>query len=163
MTIEQPPQKKLRQETAPPEPATGINWALRILCVLLVAGIAAIVYSGILSRTVSAAALARETREDAVLDVAVVQPHAGGAEEEVVLPGNIQAFTDSPIYARTTGYLKKWYVDIGTRVKAGELLAEIEAPELDHQLQQARADLETAQANLRLAQIPTADRCSSFC
>ncbi|MEI9972006.1 MAG: biotin/lipoyl-binding protein [Ignavibacteriota bacterium] len=60
--------------------------------------------------------------------------------------------TDSPIFARTSGYLKKWYVDIGTRVKAGQLLAEIDAPELDHQLQQAKADLATAQANLKLAQ-----------
>jgi RND family efflux transporter MFP subunit len=123
----------------------------------LAAGIGALVYSGILNRTASAAALARKTREDAVLAVSVVHPKFGGAEEEVVLPGNTQAFTDSPIFARTTGYLKKWYVDIGARVRTGQLLAEIDAPELDHQLQQAKADLETSRANLNLAQ-STADR-----
>ena len=69
-----------------------------------------------------------------------------------MLPGNIQAFTVSPIYARTSGYLKKWYFDIGGRVKTGQLLAEIEAPEVDKQLDQARADLATAEANLNLSQ-----------
>ena len=78
-----------------------------------------------------------------------------------MLPGNTQAFIDTPIYARTNGYLKQWYFDIGAHVKQGELLAEIETPELDQQLQQARADLETAQANLDLAQT-TADRWQ-FC
>ena len=74
-----------------------------------------------------------------------------------MLPGTIQAFSDAPIYARTNGYLKQWYVDIGARVQAGQLLAEIDTPELDQQLQQARADLATAQANARLAQT-TAER-----
>jgi RND family efflux transporter MFP subunit len=69
------------------------------------------------------------------------------------LPGNIQAFTDAPIYARTNGYLKKWYVDIGARVKAGQLLAVIDTPEVDQQLLQARADLNTAEANSNLSQI----------
>jgi RND family efflux transporter MFP subunit len=73
------------------------------------------------------------------------------------LPGNTQAFTDAPIYARASGYLKRWYFDIGTHVKQGQLLAEIETPEIDQQLQQARADLKIAQANLNLAKI-TADR-----
>ena len=81
----------------------------------------------------------------------------GAPQTEIVLPGNIQAFNDSPIYARTNGYLKKWYVDIGAHVKAGQLLAEIETPEVDQQLDQARADLNTAQANLQLSQI-TAER-----
>jgi RND family efflux transporter MFP subunit len=156
MTIEEPPQKAMQVEGArKPELRTGL--VIMVVFLLLAAGIAALVYSGILSRTASAAALARETREDAVLAVTVVHPKFGGAEEEVVLPGNTQAFTDSPIFARTAGYLKKWYVDIGARVKAGQLLAEIDAPELDHQLQQAKADLETAQANLKLSQ-STADR-----
>ena len=75
------------------------------------------------------------------------------AAAEIILPGNIQAFTDSPIYARTNGYLKKWYVDIGAHVKAGQLLAEIETPEVDQQLDQARADLNTAQANYQLSEI----------
>ena len=86
-----------------------------------------------------------------------MHPKLGAPQNEVVLPGNIQAFNDSPIYARTNGYLKKWYVDIGARVKAGQLLADIETPEVDQQLDQARADLNTAQANYSLSQI-TAQR-----
>jgi RND family efflux transporter MFP subunit len=73
--------------------------------------------------------------------------------QEIVLPGDMQAYIDAPIYARTNGYLKSWTADIGARVKAGQLLAEIDAPEVDQQLQQARADLATAEANLRLAEI----------
>ena len=72
------------------------------------------------------------------------------------MPGNIQAFIDAPIYARTSGYLKTWYVDIGGKVKNGQLLAEIETPELDQQLQQARAELATANANYALAQTTAA-------
>ena|SRR5260370_13834250 len=151
MTIEQPQQQKATQEEAARKPGLGTRIVVGVLFLLFAAGIAALVYSGILSRTTSATALARETREDAVLAVTVVHPKFGGAEEEVVLPGNTQAFTDSPIFARTAGYLKKWHVDIGTRVKTSQLLAEIDAPELDHQLQQAKADFETAQANLKLS------------
>ncbi len=156
MTVEQP-----QQEEARPQAVSKAGWgtaiAVTVMLVLLVVGGAVLVYYGIHSRTVSANTLADETRADAVLAVSVIHPKLGGTEEEVILPGNTQAFTDSPIYARTNGYLKKWYVDIGTHVKAGELLAEIEAPELDHQLQQAKADLATANANLKLAQT-TADR-----
>jgi RND family efflux transporter MFP subunit len=149
-------------ETPKVEPAKapqqrGLGKTIAGICVVLVAAIAYFVYSGITSRTASAAALVQETKADATLPVAVTHPKFNAADEEVVLPGNIQAFTDSPIYARTNGYLKKWYADIGTHVKAGQLLAEIDAPEIDHQLQQASADLETAQANYRLAQ-STADR-----
>jgi RND family efflux transporter MFP subunit len=89
--------------------------------------------------------------------VAVVSPERGVPQEEVVLPGTMQPFVDSPIYARTNGYLRRWYADIGTRVTSGELLAEIDAPEVQQQLQQARADEATEQANARLARI-TADR-----
>src|SRR5262249_58229145 len=96
--------------------------------------------------------VAQETGEMAVPAVAVVTPAHGAPQEEIVLPGTMQAFTDAPIYARTNGYLKRWYVDIGTRVQAGQILAEIDTPELDQQLLQARADLGTAQANARLAQ-----------
>jgi RND family efflux transporter MFP subunit len=124
---------------------------LALAVVVLAIVIAGVVYFGISSRTASAAALSRDTHDDAILPVTVVHPKTGAADEEIILPGNTQAFTDAPIYARTSGYLKKWYVDIGTHVKAGQLLAEIDAPELDHQLQQARADLETAQANYALA------------
>jgi RND family efflux transporter MFP subunit len=156
MTTEQSPQKSTQAEAAR-KPEFRTRLVITVVFLLLAAGIGALVYSGILNRTASAAALARKTREDAVLAVSVVHPKFGGAEEEVVLPGNTQAFTDSPIFARTTGYLKKWYVDIGARVRTGQLLAEIDAPELDHQLQQAKADLETSRANLNLAQ-STADR-----
>ena len=78
-----------------------------------------------------------------------------------MLPGNTQPLIDAPVYARTNGYLKKWYADIGARVKAGDLLADIETPEVDHQLQQAKAELETAQANFSLAEI-TAERMSEI-
>ena len=92
----------------------------------------------------------------AVPTVSVVHPRRGAATEEVVLPGNAQAYVATPIYARTNGYLKNWYFDIGAHVKAGELLAEIETPEVDRQLDQARADLATAQANYDLSQITAA-------
>jgi len=118
---------------------------------------AAAAFWGIQTRARALSAVTQETREVSVPTVAVVKPQLGAPLEEIVLPGNMQAFTDSPIYARTNGYLKKWYVDIGTHVRAGQLLAEIDTPELDHQLQQARADLATAEANARLAQT-TADR-----
>src|SRR5207302_1739059 len=87
----------------------------------------------------------------------VVAPERGSPQEEIALPGNMQAFADASIYARTNGYLKRWLVDIGAHVRPGQLLAEIDTPEIDHQLQQAQADLATAQANARLAQT-TADR-----
>ncbi|HVT95594.1 MAG TPA: efflux RND transporter periplasmic adaptor subunit [Bryobacteraceae bacterium] len=89
--------------------------------------------------------------------VNVTYPEASAPTQEIVLPGNMQAFTDSPIYARTSGYLTHWYFDIGSRVKKGQLLADIETPEIDQQLQQAMADLQSAEANYRLAQT-TAER-----
>jgi RND family efflux transporter MFP subunit len=101
--------------------------------------------------------LRKETAEMAVPTVSVVQPRRSEPTQELVLPANVQAFADSPIYARTNGYLRRWYVDIGSHVKKGQLLAEIETPEVDQQLRQARADLATAEANLGLSKI-TADR-----
>jgi len=83
--------------------------------------------------------------------VVVVRPKVSAAVEQLVLPANVQAFVEAPIYARTDGYLKKWYFDIGAHVKAGDLLAEIESPEGDLQLAQARADLKAVQANAELA------------
>jgi RND family efflux transporter MFP subunit len=121
-----------------------------IVVLLVVAGI---VIAGIVPRMKAKAALRNETYDLAVPTVRVIHPRLGPPQTEIVLPGNIQAFIDSPIYARTNGYLKKWYVDIGTHVKAGLLLAEIETPEVDQQLDQARADLNTAQANYRLSEI----------
>jgi RND family efflux transporter MFP subunit len=83
----------------------------------------------------------------------VIHLKKGAPQQEIVLPGNMQAFTDSPIYARTNGYLKKWYHDIGAHVRAGDLLLEIDSPEVDQQLDQARADLNTTEANMKLAQV----------
>lgn len=98
-------------------------------------------------------ALAEETEARAIPTVAVIHPTAEVAQEDLVLPGTLQAYVDSPIYARTNGYLKKWYHDIGSRVPKGELLADIDTPEVDQQLSQARADLNTAQANANLSRI----------
>jgi RND family efflux transporter MFP subunit len=113
--------------------------------------------SGILPRLTARTTLRKETAQMALPTVAVVRPERTAEAEEVVLPANVQAYISAPIYARTNGYLKKWYADIGAHVKEGQLLAEIETPEVDQQLQQARADLGTAQANLHLAEI-TASR-----
>src|ERR1017187_8477224 len=135
-----------------PRPKRGTLWAIVALLI-----VAAIVVAGIIPRWRAKAALRSETYDLAIPTVAVVHPKLGALQTEIILPGNIQAFTDSPIYARTNGYLKKWYVDIGARVTAGQLLADIETPEVDQQLDQARADLNTAQANYRLSEI-TASR-----
>ena len=112
-----------------------------------------VVIAGVVPRLRAKAALKKETDKSAVPVVDVIQPKQGAPHQEIVLPGNIQAFTDAPIYARTNGYLRKWYVDIGARVKAGQLLAVIDTPEVDQQLLQARADLNTAEANTNLSQI----------
>jgi len=125
--------------------------------VCVVACLAVLVAYGIYSRAHAEAALASATEASAVLRVRTVQPKHGAPSEDLVLPGNIEAYNDTPIYARTSGYLKRWYVDIGAHVKAGQLLAEIETPEVDQQLRQARAQLATAQADSRLAKT-TADR-----
>lgn len=101
-------------------------------------------------------ALARQTDRMAIPTVAVIHPSREGAVENLVLPGTLEAYVESPIYARTNGYLKAWYHDIGSRVEKGDLLAVIETPEVDQQLSQARADLVTAQANLHLARITAA-------
>jgi RND family efflux transporter MFP subunit len=124
---------------------------LFVVLVVLLAGV--VVIRGISSRIKAAAIVKQETLELSVPSVSVVHPKTGALKDEIVLPSNIQAFVDAPIYARTNGYLKKWYSDIGTRVKAGQLIADIESPEVEQQLQQARNTLATSQANLRLAEI----------
>jgi RND family efflux transporter MFP subunit len=115
------------------------------------------VYSGFRARSAADATLKRTTADAAVSVVNVISPTSTASTQEIRLPGTTQAFTDAPIFARTNGYVKRWYFDIGAHVKEGQLLAEIETPEVDQQLEQARADLETARANLNQAQI-TADR-----
>lgn len=118
--------------------------------------VAALLISGIWSRVRARAALDRETAQAAVTAVSVVAPKQTAPADQIILPGNVQPYISSPIYARTNGYLKKWYFDIGARVKQGELLAVIETPEVDQQLEQARSNLLTAQANLELASITKA-------
>src|SRR5882724_4629113 len=98
-------------------------------------------------------ALAKETETLAIPTVAVIHAGVESAEEDLVLPGAMQAYVESPIYARTNGYLKKWYHDIGSRIRQGDLLADIDTPEVDQQLSQARADLNTSQANANLSKI----------
>jgi RND family efflux transporter MFP subunit len=123
----------------------GVTIALTVVAALLV--------SGIWSRVRARTTLKAETAEVALTAVSVVSPKQTAPAEEIILPGNVQPFITSPVYARTNGYLKKWYFDIGAHVKQGQLLAVIETPEVDQQLQQARSNLSTAQANLELAAI----------
>src|ERR1700726_3807156 len=115
--------------------------------------VAALLVSGILSRVRARTTLKAETAQVALTAVSVVSPKQTAPAQEIILPGNVQPFITSPIYARTNGYLRKWYVDIGGRVKQGQLLAVIDTPEVDQQLQQARSQLNTAKANYNLAQI----------
>src|SRR6202171_2038017 len=130
------------------------GWIIALVVFLIFAGI---LVSGILERIHTSAALRVETADMAVPTVSVVAPKRAAPLQEITLPGNVQPFTQSPIFARTNGYLKHWYFDIGAHVKKGELLAVIDSPEVDQQLQQARSNLLTAQANLELATI-TKDR-----
>ncbi len=123
-----------------------------VLAIALIA-VATLLVSGIWSRVRARTTLSAETTQAALPAVSVVSPKQTAPAEEIILPGNVQPFISSPIYARTNGYLRKWYFDIGAHVKKGQLLAIIETPEVDQQLQQARSNLLTAQANLDLAAI----------
>src|SRR5882757_7164009 len=114
--------------------------------------VAAIFGWGVWSRVRARTALNAETAQVARPAVSVVLPKRTAPAQEIILPGNVQPFTTSPIYARTNGYLRKWYVDIGAHVKKGQLLAVIETPEVDQQLQQSLSNLNTAKANLALAE-----------
>ena len=160
MAVETGSEKQLAIEAAAPiehqapKKRKTTHWAAAIVVSLAVTGA---LTSGILPRVTARTTLRKETAQMAVPTVAVIRPERTAQAEEIVLPANVQAFISAPIYARTSGYLKKWYADIGAHVKQGQLLAEIETPEVDQQLQQARADLGTAQANLHLAEI-TANR-----
>jgi RND family efflux transporter MFP subunit len=141
-------------ETMPPNVQTGRrsqkHW-LGLGIALIV--VAALLVSGIWLRVRARTTLNTETDQAALTAVSVVSPKQTAPADEIVLPGNVQPFITSPIYSRTNGYLKKWYFDIGAHVKKGQLLAVIETPEVDQQLQQARSNLLTAQANLELASI----------
>ena len=163
MTIEEQEQTEVSPviKQAPQKPSnktwSGLLFALAVAALIL----GVVIFNGLTSRARANTALGKETLANSVPSVAVVEPEIAAGAEEIVLPGNMQAFTDTPIWARASGYLKAWHVDIGARVKRGELLAEIESPETDQQLQQAREQLSTAEANLKLAQI-TADRYNNL-
>ena len=133
-------------------PSLWFSVGLSVVAVIL----AVVIYSGIHQRAQAETRLGTTTERAAVAAVSVVQPKAGAGGQEIVLPGNTEPFNDTPIYARTNGYLKRWYVDIGSHVEQGQLLAEIDTPEIDQQLDQARADLKTARANEQLASITAA-------
>ena len=111
----------------------------------------ALAAQGIWSRRAAHASLEAQVRDASRPVVVVIRPQPLSATQDLVLPGNVQAFADTPIYARTNGYLRAWYADLGSHVKRGQLLAQIDTPEVDDQLRQARADLDNAQANYELA------------
>ena len=144
--IERPP------ELPPAPPRKVVLMAGVALLVLLVAG-----GLTLLARSRQSRALAKETEQSAVPSVAVVHPLAEKPDVELVLPGSLLAFKESPIYARTNGYLLRWYKDIGSRVQKGELLAQIDTPEVDQELSQARATRQQVLAQMELARI-TAER-----
>ena len=131
-----------------------------ILCILAVLLILAIIF-GVLSRQHAERKLESNAIQDAIPTVSVVHPAGGHLASELSLPGATQAFVDTPIYSRTNGYLKQWFFDIGAHVKKGQLMATIETPEVDQQLQVAEADLKASQANLDLANI-TSNRYQSL-
>lgn len=115
--------------------------------------VAAVLVYGMWSRLHAERSLRTEISQTAVTAVSVVLPKREAPDQDIILPGNAQPYIASPIYSQTTGYLKKWYFDIGAHVRKGQLLAIIEAPAVDQQLEQARSNLLTAQANLALAAI----------
>jgi RND family efflux transporter MFP subunit len=135
----------------PPSPGNKVTRTVMLLLIVVV--VALVVLWGISSRHKANAQLSQETQDLAIPTVSVIHPKSGALQQEIVIPGDMQPFADAPIFARTSGYLKKWYADIGANVKAGQLLGEIDSPEVDQQLQSARADLATAQANLNLAEV----------
>jgi len=127
----------------------------RLFTILFFVVILLVIFGGLtlFQRRAQYQALAEETETLAIPTVAVMHPSVEASEEDLVLPGTMQAYVESPIYARTNGYLKAWYHDIGSHVHQGDLLADIDTPEVDQQLSQARADLKTAQANADLSKI----------
>jgi RND family efflux transporter MFP subunit len=131
----------------PPQVPRG-RGTVGILCAVAI--VAAIAW-GLHVRATNEETVTHATEAAAILSVDVVHPTEGSKADDLALPGNVEAFTDTPIYSRTNGYLKKWYFDIGAHVHKGDLLAEIETPEIDQQLDQSRAELERMQANADLA------------
>ena len=142
--------------TAPPPPRGGISPVVVIVLVILALLLGAAIVVGILTRRHAEHSLEVSTVQAAIPTVNVIYPAGGHLDAELSLPGATQAFVDTPIYSRTNGYLKQWFFDIGAHVKKGQLMATIETPEVDQQLQVAQADLKSAQANLDLANTTSA-------
>lgn len=140
-------------DSAPP---TGTEELLRrvrrFLWILLIAAVVLAIW-GVISRVRGRDRVGEETARNAIPVVTVQKPSRTPPTHELILPGDVSAFIEAPIYARTNGYLKSWYTDIGTPVKKGQLLAEIETPEVDQQWRQSKADLATALANARIAAV----------
>ncbi len=155
---QQLPTTEVTQGAAPPK--AGIR-GLMIIALVGAILLAYIIWSGIASRTQAGNALASETTQQAIPAVSVIAPKMMPGAQEIALPGGMQAFLDTPVWARSSGYVKAWYLDIGAHVKQGQLLAVIEAPEVDQQLTQARAQLQTAEANFRLSEV-TAERYTNL-
>jgi RND family efflux transporter MFP subunit len=127
------------------------------LCVGLCVGVIAVLLAcGIVPRIRQAKAVQSQAAATATQIVTLIKPETPSSTQDLVLPGSVAPYISAPIYARVSGYLSHWYTDIGTHVKAGQLLAKIEAPELDAQLQQALADKATAQANYTFAALTAA-------
>ena len=145
-------------DAPPPEhhPAPD-HHRLKLASLIALAVLVLVVAVGLISRGVAGQRLKTDTLADAVPTVSVIRPTVNGGDQALTLPGDVQANDNAVIHARVSGYLRKWYVDIGAQVKAGQVLADIDTPELDQQLAQAKANLATAQANQNLAQI-TANR-----
>jgi membrane fusion protein, multidrug efflux system len=147
-----PPEVTPPPELPPAPPRTAVIIVVLVVVVLVLSGAASM-----FSRFRAGRALAKETEIDSVATVAVVHPILEKPDEELVLPASLQAYEESPIYARTNGYLLRWYRDIGSHVKQGELLADIDTPEVDQELSQARANRQQSSAQLDIAKI-SADR-----
>jgi RND family efflux transporter MFP subunit len=157
------PDKEITNTEIPGCPPGEVRGRRRTMRLLAVTGVTMfillviVILLGIRARERAESKLRQNTNEAAVEEVVIIHPKQNSPIDEVVLPGETQPYINSPVYARASGYLVKWYHDIGSRVKKGDLLAVVDAPELDKQLDQAQADLETSKANSNIAKI-TSDR-----
>jgi RND family efflux transporter MFP subunit len=157
------PDKEIANAEIPGCPPGEVRGRRRTMRLLAVTGVTMfillviVILLGIRARERAESRLRQNTNEAAVEEVVIIHPKDNSPIDDVVLPGETQPYINSPVYARASGYLVKWYHDIGSRVKKGDLLAVVDAPELDKQLDQAQADLETSKANSNIAKI-TSDR-----
>src|ERR1700722_2497695 len=146
-----------KQELPMPEQADILRYTppkrLKLSFIIVICVAVFVVAAGMISRIDANQKLVAATNAGAIPTVSVISPVSGSGKRSLVLPGDIRAFYEAPIYAQVSGYLKSWNADIGTRVKAGQVLAEINTPDLDQQLLQAQADLQVAMANEQLASL----------